>query len=55
MGKRNKGVYEQEGMDPATRQQLETFYNPHNQRLYEYLSVDIGWENSCTGELVYGA
>jgi hypothetical protein len=55
LGKRNKGVYEQEGMDPATRQQLEAFYNPHNQRLYEYLSVDIGWENSYTGELVYGA
>jgi Sulfotransferase domain len=55
LGKRNKGVYDQEGIDSATRQQLEAFYNPHNQRLYEYLSVDIGWENSCTGELVYGA
>jgi Sulfotransferase domain len=42
---RNKGTYEQ-GMDPATRQRLEEFFEPHNQRLYEYLGVDFEWENS---------
>ncbi len=40
--KRNKGPYEQ-GMDQDTRQRLEEFYEPHNQRLYEYLGVDFGW------------
>ena len=30
-------------MDPATRRQLEDFFEPHNQRLYEYLGVDFGW------------
>jgi hypothetical protein len=30
-------------MDPAMRQRLETFFEPHNRRLYEYLSVDYGW------------
>jgi Sulfotransferase domain len=38
----NKGKYEQ-GMDPATRRRLEDFFEPHNQRLYEYLGVDFGW------------
>jgi hypothetical protein len=30
-------------MDPATRRRLETYFEPHNQRLYEYLGVDFGW------------
>jgi hypothetical protein len=30
-------------MDPATRRRLEDFFEPHNQRLYEYLGVDFGW------------
>jgi Sulfotransferase domain len=30
-------------MDPATRQRLEAYFGPHNQRLYEYLGVDFGW------------
>ena len=30
-------------MVPATREQLERFFEPHNQRLYEYLGVDFGW------------
>ena len=30
-------------MAPATRQRLEQFFEPHNQRLYEYLGVDFGW------------
>ena len=43
---RNKGVYER-GMDLTTRRRLEKFFEPHNQRLYEYLGVDFGWESSC--------
>jgi Sulfotransferase domain len=39
---RNKGEYERK-MDPATRQQLEEYFEPHNQRLYEYLGEDFGW------------
>jgi Sulfotransferase domain len=35
--------YDYEPMDPATRQRLEDFFEPHNQRLYEYLGVDFGW------------
>lgn len=38
----NKGYYKQK-MDPATRQWLEDYFEPHNQRLYEYLAVDFGW------------
>jgi hypothetical protein len=40
--KRNEGHYERE-MDPATRRRLERYFEPHNQRLYEYLDVDFGW------------
>jgi hypothetical protein len=40
--KRNKGRYE-EKMDPATRRRLERYFEPHNRRLYDYLSVDFGW------------
>ena len=40
--KRNQGNYERR-MDPATRQRLERFFEPHNRRLYEYLGVDLGW------------
>jgi hypothetical protein len=40
--KRNKGRYEQE-MDPATKRRLEEYFEPYNQRLYNYLGVDLGW------------
>jgi Sulfotransferase domain len=30
-------------MAPTTRQRLEQFFEPHNQRLYEYLGVDFDW------------
>jgi hypothetical protein len=39
---RNKGSYEQP-MNPITRRQLEEYFRPHNQRLYEYLGEDFGW------------
>ena len=31
------------GVSPLIRQQLDEYYKPHNQRLYEYLGVDLGW------------
>ena len=37
----NEGRYEE--MAPATRRQLEEYFEPHNRRLYEYLGVDFGW------------
>jgi Sulfotransferase domain len=40
--KRNKGSYEQP-MNPITKRQLEEYFEPHNQRLYEYLGEDFGW------------
>jgi hypothetical protein len=30
-------------MNPAVKRQLEAFFEPHNQRLYEHLGVDFGW------------
>ena len=40
--KRNEGSYQKE-MDPDTRRRLAEFYEPHNQRLYEYRGVGFGW------------
>ena len=37
-----KGEYDRE-MEPATRQRLEEYFDPHNHRLYKYLGVDLGW------------
>ena len=31
------------GVDPFVRQRLDEYYKPYNQRLYEYLGVDLGW------------
>lgn len=39
--KRNKRTFQP--MAPATRQRLEQFFEPHNQRLYEYLGVEFDW------------
>jgi hypothetical protein len=36
------GYYEQQ-MDMAIRVRLQGYFEPHNQRLYEYLGVDFGW------------
>jgi hypothetical protein len=41
-GKRNEGGYS-EPMDPETRRWLQEYYEPHNERLYEYLGIDFGW------------
>lgn len=32
-----------EPMDPATRERLGAFFEPHNRRLYELLGRDFGW------------
>jgi hypothetical protein len=40
--RRHAGTYKQK-MDPSTRRRLEAYFEPHNQRLYEYLGVDFGW------------
>jgi hypothetical protein len=39
---RNRGEYSG-GMDPATREQLDDYFEPHNRRLYELLGMDFGW------------
>lgn len=40
---RREQTYEYEPMDPATRQRLEAFFEPHNRRLYDYLGRDFDW------------
>jgi hypothetical protein len=40
--RRHLGTYKQK-MDPSTRQRLEAYFEPYNQRLYECLDVDFGW------------
>ena len=40
--KRNRGKYKHE-IDPAIRQRLERYFEPHDRRLYDYLGVDFGW------------
>jgi hypothetical protein len=32
-------------MDAETRERLISYFKPHNQRLYDYLGVDLGWDN----------
>lgn len=41
--KRNKGKSYERAMEPDTRRRLETFFEPHNRRLYKHLGVDFGW------------
>ena len=41
--KANEGGYVQE-MNDATRKRLLDFFRPHNERLYEYLGRDFGWD-----------
>jgi hypothetical protein len=39
----NPGLYPE--MQPATRQRLTAYFAPHNQRLYELLDWDLGWDD----------
>jgi hypothetical protein len=39
---KNKGHYTQQ-MSPETRERLRDYFEPHNQRLYDYLGTDFGW------------
>ncbi|MGJ3253062.1 MAG: sulfotransferase domain-containing protein [Elainellaceae cyanobacterium] len=38
---RNVNSYTQ--IEPAIRRQLQTYFEPHNQRLYAHLGIDFGW------------
>ena len=31
-------------MNPATRKRLADYFRPHNQKLYDFLGADLGWE-----------
>jgi hypothetical protein len=31
-------------LDASTKERLMAYFEPHNQRLYEFLGVDLGWE-----------
>lgn len=35
---------EYDPIDPATRQRMTEYFAPHNQRLYDFLDTDLGWE-----------
>ena len=39
---RNKGSYERT-MDRRVRRELESYFEPHNRRLFQYLDTDFGW------------
>lgn len=39
---KNKGTYA--APDPILVERLRSYFRPHNQRLYEHLGVDFGWE-----------
>jgi hypothetical protein len=41
--KPRKGEDRYARMDPLTRKKLEIYFEPHNQRLYDYLGVDFDW------------
>ena len=43
----NKGEYEAE-IELATRQRLQEYFEPHNERLYEYLGTDFEWQQLYT-------
>lgn len=40
----NPGNYK--GMKPETREKLAEYYRPHNQRLYELVGRDFGWDTA---------
>lgn len=39
----NRGGYRQK-MEADTREYLEAYFKPHNERLYDYLGRDFGWD-----------
>lgn len=41
-GKTNTGSYLE--MGAATRSRLVEYFRPHNERLYDYLGRDFGWD-----------
>ena len=41
--KPRKGEDKYTRINPLTRKQLEIYFEPHNQRLYDYLGIDFDW------------
>jgi len=41
--KYNIGYYARARMNATVRKRLIDYFEPHNQRLYEYLGADLGW------------
>ena len=41
---RNANPAKYSPMKPETRKKLREFFKPHNQRLYELLDDDFGWQ-----------
>jgi hypothetical protein len=41
----NQGSYKAP-MNPETRARLREYFRPHNERLYDLLSTDFGWDRS---------
>jgi hypothetical protein len=39
-----------DSIDAATRAQLGEYFRPHNERLYELVGADFGWERTARGE-----
>lgn len=43
-GYKRKQLFSYPSMDPSTRKRLTDYFEPHNQRLYEYLGTDFAWD-----------
>jgi hypothetical protein len=41
-----------EGVNRTTREQLLDYFRPHNERLYELIGIDFGWERETREALV---
>ena len=48
----NVGQYDK--MDVQLRKQLQTFFKPHNERLYELLGRDFGWDDHNSSRVEKG-
>jgi hypothetical protein len=39
-------------MPPETRARLVDYFRPHNERLYELIGIDFGWERESAAAAV---
>ena len=39
-------------MPPETRARLADYFRPHNERLYELIGIDFGWERDSAAVAV---